>query len=77
MVNMEAIDVVVGCVIVDDFVQMRLDLFQLEGVAGCSSEVTLTAEFGSWKTSRLFAVARSEDLLTTKPSFGPNDGHRC
>ena len=61
--------VVVGCVIVDDFVEMRLDLLQLEGVAGCGSGVTLTVEFGSWNTSRLFAVTRLEDLLTTEVSL--------
>ena len=69
MVNTEAIDVVVGCMIVDDFVEMRLDLLQLEGVAGCGSGVASTAEFGSWQTSRLFTVLRSEDSLATEASF--------
>ena len=69
MVNTEAIDVVVGCVIVDDFVEMQLDLLQLEGVACCGSGVASTVKFGSWKTSRLFAVPRLENLLTTETSF--------
>ena len=69
MVNMEAIDVVVGCMIVNDFVEMWLDSLQLEGVAGCRSGVALTVEFGSGKMSRLFAVARPEDLLTTEASL--------
>ena len=59
MVNTEAINVVVSCVIVDDFVEMRLDSFWLKGVAGCGSGVASTAEFGSWQTSRSFAVPRS------------------
>ena len=69
MVNTEAIDVVVGCVIVDDFVQMQLDSLQLKGVAGCGSGVTLTAEFGSGKALRLFVVARLEDSLTAEASL--------
>ena len=69
MVNMEAIDVVVGCMMVDDFVKMQLDLLQLKGVVGCGSGVTLTAEFGSGEASRLFTVPRSEDSLTTEASF--------
>ena len=69
MVNTEAINVVVGCVIVDDFVEMRLDSSWLEGVAGCGSGVASTAEFGSWKTSRLFAVLRLDDSLATEVSF--------
>ena len=69
MVHTEAIDVVVVCVIVDDFVEMRLDLFQLKGVAGCGSGVASAMKFGSWKTSRSFAVPRSENFLTTDSSF--------
>ena len=70
MVNTEAIDVVVGCVIIDDFVEMRLDLVcWLKGVAGCSSGVTLTVEFGSGEESRLFTVLRLEDSLTTEAPF--------
>ena len=69
MMNTEAIDVVVSCVIVDDFVKMRLGLLWLKGVAGCGSGVALTVEFGSWQTSRLFAVPRLEDLLATEASF--------
>ena len=69
MVNTEAINVVVGCVIVDDFVEMQLDSFQLKGVAGCGSGVALAMKFGSWKTSGSFAVPRSEDSLTTETSF--------
>ena len=69
MVNTEVIDVVVGCVIVNDFVQMQLDLLQLKGVAGCGSGVTSTVEFGSGKALRLFVVARSEDLLATELSL--------
>ena len=70
MVNTEAIDDVVGCLIVNDFVEMRLDLLQLEGVACCGSGVASTVEFGSWKTSRLFVVPRLEDLLlATEMSF--------
>ena len=69
MVHTEAIDVVVVCVIVDDFVEMQLDSFQLKGVTGCGSGVALTAEFGSWQTSRSFVVPRLEDLLATEASF--------
>ena len=69
MVHTEAIDVVVVCVIVDDLVEMRLDSFQLKGVAGCGSGVALATKFGSWKTSRSFAVPMSEDSLTTEASF--------
>ena len=69
MVHTEAIDVVVVCVIVDDFVEMRLDLFQLKGVAGCGSGVASAMKFGSWETSRLFAVARSEDSLMAEASL--------
>ena len=69
MVNAEAIDIVVGCMIVDDFVEMQLDSLWLEGVVGCGSWVASTAEFGSWQTSRLFAVPRSEDSLATEASF--------
>ena len=69
MVNTEAIDVVVSCMIVDNLVEMRLDPLWLEGVAGCGSGVTSTAEFGSWQTSRLLAVPRSEGLLATEASF--------
>ena len=69
MVNMEAIDVVVGCVIIDDLIQVQLDSFKLKGVAGCGSGVMSTVEFGSGKASRLFAVARLEDLLTTEASL--------
>ena len=69
MVNTEAIDVVVVCVIFDDLVEMRLDPLQLEGVAGCGSGVTSTAEFGSWWTSRLLVVPRAEGSLATEASF--------
>ena len=69
MVNTEAVDVVVGFMIVDDLVEMRFDPLQLEGVAGCGSGVTLTAEFGSWQTSRSLAVPRSEGSLATEASF--------
>ena len=69
MVNTQAIDVVVGCVIVDDFVKMRLDSLHLEGVAGCSSGVTLTVEFGSGEALRLFVVPRLEDLLAVEASL--------
>ena len=69
MVHTEAIDVVVVCVIVDDFVEMQLDLFQLKGVVGCGSGVALATKFGSWKTLRLFAVPRLENSLTTETSF--------
>ena len=69
MVHTEAIDVVVVCVIVDDFVEMRLDSFWLRGMAGCGSGVALTAELGSGQTSRSFAVPRSEDSLATEASF--------
>ena len=69
MVNAEAINVVVCCVNVDDFIKMRLDLLWLKGVAGCGSGVTLTVEFGSGKASRLFAVPRLEDSLTAEASF--------
>ena len=70
MVNTEAVDVVVSCMIVDNLVEMRLDPLQLEGVAGCGSGVTSAIEFGSWKASRSFVVPRSEDSLTTEASFG-------
>ena len=69
MVNTEAIDVVVSCMIVDNLVEMRLDPLQLEGVAGCGSGVTSTVEFGSWQTSRSLVVPRSEDSLATEASF--------
>ena len=69
MVNAGLMVFVVGCVIVDGFVQLCLDPFQLEGVAGCGSGVASTVEFGSRKTLRLFAVARLEDLLTTEASL--------
>ena len=69
MVHTEAIDVVVVCVTVDDFVEMRLDLFWLKGVAGCSSGVASAMKFGSWKTSRSFVVPGSENSLTTETSF--------
>ena len=69
MVNTEAINFVVGCVIVDDFVEMRLDLFWLKGVAGCSSGVALTVEFGSGKALRSFVVVRLEDSLTAEASL--------
>ena len=69
MVNTEVVDVVVGCMIVDDFVEMQLDPLQLEGVAGCGSGVTLTAEFGSRKALWSFAVARLKDLLTAEASL--------
>ena len=69
MVNTEAINVVVGCVIINDFVEMQLDLLQLKGVVGCGSGVTLTVEFGSGEASRLFVVPRLEDSLTTEASF--------
>ena len=69
MVNTEAVDVVVVCVIVDDFVEMRLDLFWLKGVAGCCSGVASTVKFGSRQMSRSFAVPMSEDLLATEASF--------
>ena len=69
MVNTEAIDVVVGCVIIDDFIEMQLDSLQLKGVAGCGSGVASAMEFGSWKASRSFVVPRSEDSLTTEASF--------
>ena len=55
--------------IVDDFVEMQLDLLQLEGVAGCGSGVVSTTEFGSWEASRLFVVPRSGKLLTNEASF--------
>ena len=70
MVNTDAMNVVFGCVIVDDFIWVRLDLFWLEGVAGCGSGVTSTVEFGSGEVSRLFVVPRLEDSLTTEASFG-------
>ena len=69
MVSAELMNVVVGCVIVDDFVWMRFDLFQLKGVAGCGSGVTSTVQFGSGKVLRLFAVAKLEDLLTAEASL--------
>ena len=69
MVNTEVVDVVVGCMIVDDLVEMRLDPLQLEGVAGCGSGVTSTVEFGSWWTSRSLVVPRSEGSVATEASF--------
>ena len=69
MVNTELMNVVVSCMIVDDFVQVCLDPFWLEGVAGCGSGVTSTAEFGSWWTSRSLVVPRSEGSLATEASF--------
>ena len=69
MVNTEAINVVVGCMIINDFVQLCFNPFKLERMAGCGSRITLTVEFRSGKTSRLFAVPRSEDLLGTEASF--------
>ena len=69
MVHTEAIDVVVVCVIVDDFVEMQFDALQLKGVSGRGSGVTSAMEFGSWKASRSFVVPRSEDSLTTEASF--------
>ena len=69
MVNTELMNVVVSCMIVDDFVQLCLDLFKLEGMAGCGLRITSTVELGSGETLRLFVVARSEDSLTTEASL--------
>ena len=69
MVNTEAIDVVVGCMIINDFVQLCFNPFKLERMAGCGSRITATAELGSGKTSRLFAVPRSEHLLAAEASL--------
>ena len=35
MVNVELMNVVVSCLVVDDFVQLCLDPFKLEGMVGC------------------------------------------
>ena len=69
MVNTEAVDVVVSCMIVDNLVEMQLDPLWLEGVAGCGSGVTSTVEFGSWWTSRSLVVPRLEGSFATEASL--------
>ena len=69
MVNTEAMNDVVSCVMFNDFVWVQFDSFWLEGVVGCGSGVTLTVEFGSGKALRSFVVVRLEDSLTAEASL--------
>ena len=69
MMNTKPMNVVVGCMIIDGFVQAPFDLFQVEGIAGFGSCVATTMELWSWQTPRMCAVSRSEDSLATEISL--------